>query len=76
MNLNICLIFFILFYLFPLFYFRGNEEVTLLQPRVTKMAMLGLGSSIGTQPEGITAEAVVVESFDELKAMEPSKVFD
>lgn len=31
--------------------------------------MLGLGSSIGTPPEGIRAEGVVVKSFDELKNM-------
>ncbi len=31
--------------------------------------MLGLGNSIGTPPEGLTAEAVVVRNFDELEAL-------
>jgi len=50
---------------------RGSESVTLLEPRVANLNMLGLGGSIGTQqygPEGLTAEVLVVASFDELKA--------
>ena len=34
--------------------------------------MLGLGNSVGTPPDGIEAEAVVVGSFDELDALGPS----
>lgn len=45
---------------------RGNESAELIAPRWHPMAMLGLGYSIGTPPEGITAEALVVRSFDEL----------
>ncbi|PVD19255.1 hypothetical protein C0Q70_19741 [Pomacea canaliculata] len=45
---------------------RGNESAELITPRWHPMAMLGLGYSIGTPPEGITAEALVVRSFDEL----------
>ncbi|KYM96205.1 PREDICTED: carboxypeptidase Q-like [Cyphomyrmex costatus] len=46
---------------------RGSESATLLQPWQKSLALLGLGYSIGTPKEGITANAVVVNSFAELK---------
>ena len=45
---------------------RGEESLEMLAPVPRKLQMLGLGNSVGTTPEGITAEAVVVRSFDEL----------
>jgi hypothetical protein len=48
---------------------RGEESLELVEPRGMKLPMLGLGNSEGTPPEGVTAEAVVVRSFDELEAL-------
>jgi carboxypeptidase Q len=45
---------------------RGEESLEMLAPVPRKLQMLGLGNSVGTPAEGITAEAVVVRDFDEL----------
>ncbi len=45
---------------------RGHESVTMMLPREADVPMLGLGGSIGTPAKGITAEVLVVSSFEEL----------
>ena len=47
---------------------RGRESLTLVTPGGPRaIPMLGLGRSVGTPPEGITGEVVVVHDFDELE---------
>ncbi|MGH7731192.1 MAG: M20/M25/M40 family metallo-hydrolase, partial [Candidatus Eiseniibacteriota bacterium] len=48
---------------------RGEERATMIEPGPQRLAMLGLGRSIGTPAGGITAEVVVVDSFAHLDAL-------
>ncbi|MFN5867629.1 MAG: M28 family metallopeptidase [Candidatus Kapaibacterium sp.] len=56
---------------------RGEESCTMISPRKKNMAMLGLGGTIATPAQGVTADVLVVSSFEELKrraAEVPSKI--
>lgn len=48
---------------------RGSESAVMIEPRATPLVMLGLGGSIGTPPDGITAPVVVVRDEKELDAL-------
>jgi carboxypeptidase Q len=48
---------------------RGEESLELVSPVSRRLPMLGLGDSVGTPAGGVTAEAVVVHSFDELETL-------
>lgn len=45
---------------------RGRETAELLLPTAHRLNILGLGGSVGTPEGGLTADVVVVGSFDEL----------
>jgi carboxypeptidase Q len=47
---------------------RGRESLEIVEPHRSALAMLGLGNSVGTLPDGIEAEVIVVRSFAELDA--------
>ncbi len=48
---------------------RGEESLEMLEPLPRPLAMLGLGNSVGTPAGGVTAETIVVRSFEELDAL-------
>lgn len=47
---------------------RGEESLQQITPRPQAMPVLGLGGTIGTPPDGITADALVLTNFAELEA--------
>jgi carboxypeptidase Q len=47
---------------------RGEESLEIVSPEPRTLSMLGLGNSVATPAEGVTAEALVVRGFDELEA--------
>ncbi len=48
---------------------RGQESATMIAPRHERLAMLGLGGSVGTPEKGITAQVVVADNEDEMNAL-------
>ena len=53
---------------------RGEEYARVVAPVERRLAILGLGGSVATPPEGLEAPIVVVGSFDELEALPRSAV--
>ncbi len=48
---------------------RGQERLTLLEPRGADMPLLGLGGTVGTGKKGVTAEVVAVADEEGLEAL-------
>jgi hypothetical protein len=48
---------------------RGKESAAIVSPVEKPLHMLGIGMSVGTAPGGVTAEVVVVPTFDALNAL-------
>jgi len=47
---------------------RGRESAEIVEPFPGALVMLGLGNSVGTPPDGVTAPILVVKSTEELEA--------
>src|SRR6476646_10449437 len=46
---------------------RGRESAEIIDPTRHSLSILGLGGTIATPPNGLEAEVLVVESFNELR---------
>jgi hypothetical protein len=53
---------------------RGRESASLVAPYERPLHMLGLGMSVGTDPGGLTAEVVTVNTFDDLAKLGREKI--
>jgi carboxypeptidase Q len=47
---------------------RGSESADIVEPARHAIVMLGLGDSVGTPPDGVQADVLIVHSFEELDA--------
>ncbi|CAH2091758.1 unnamed protein product [Euphydryas editha] len=53
---------------------REYESVKMVYPLTKNIKALGLGLSVSTPPEGITADVIVVNSFDEFDEIDYTKI--
>jgi Zn-dependent M28 family amino/carboxypeptidase len=48
---------------------RGDEQAWIVAPRKWEMAILALGGSVGTPEQGLTADVIEVDGFEQLEAV-------
>jgi carboxypeptidase Q len=53
---------------------RGQESLAVLAPVERSLPLLGLGGTVGTPPEGIEGDVVVVDSFEHLDSIGESGI--
>jgi hypothetical protein len=53
---------------------RGRESAVMLEPVAKPLTMIGLGMSVGTPKQGVTADVVAVSSFDQLVSLGRDKI--
>jgi hypothetical protein len=53
---------------------RGKESAMMIEPIQKPLTMIGLGMSVATPKDGVTGNVVVVNNFDQLKALGRDKV--
>ncbi|HLY80055.1 MAG TPA: peptidase M28 family protein, partial [Caulobacteraceae bacterium] len=53
---------------------RGPEEAEIVAPRPQKLAIIGLGGSVPTPPEGVEGEVALFHSFADLLAAPPGSL--
>jgi hypothetical protein len=49
------------------FYFRGRESAEITSPIQKKLDLKGMGLTVPTHPRGLEAEAIIVDSLEELR---------
>jgi carboxypeptidase Q len=53
---------------------RGVEEGAIVEPSAQPLALAALGGSVGTAPEGLTAEVIEAASLEALDKLDPAAV--
>ena len=47
---------------------RGRESLEIVAPRQHQLVMLGMGNSVGTPPDGVEGELLIVRNYQELES--------
>ena len=53
---------------------RGTENTEIVEPFPQPLVIAALGGSVGTPPDGVQAEAIVVKNYDNLEAQGAARI--